>query len=219
MEFSFLTIDQFKTMDQKAIHQYALPIELMMENAGLQLAHLVTMHASSKSRIMIGVGTGNNGGGGLVAARRLAGWGYEVHLVIPDRNLKQLPAIQFNRAIAFGVSTSQVNQPDIFVDAFFGFSQRLPIPETTVNILRQQEKSNTYNISLDLPTGFNKHTLESVFTPHSILTLAALKSELIQSDLKSTLYIADIGIPKQLYKDLGLMQPDFSKSGILKFSS
>ncbi len=33
MEIPFLTIDQFKIMDQKAIHEYAIPIELMMENS------------------------------------------------------------------------------------------------------------------------------------------------------------------------------------------
>ncbi len=219
MELPFLTIDQFKTMDHKAIHDYSIPIELMMENAGLQLARLVTRHASSESRIMIGVGTGNNGGGGLVAARRLAGWGYEVHLNIPDRNLKPLPAIQYNRAITFGASIYPANRPDIFVDAFFGFSQRLPLPQAIMEILSKLEKSKAYKISLDLPTGFNKNTLESFFNPHSILTLAALKAELIQSDLTSELYIADIGIPNLLYKDMGVRQPDFSKSGITKFSS
>jgi len=81
---TFLTIDQFKVMDYKAINSYSLPIELMMENAGLHLARMITRHASPESLILVGVGTGNNGGGGLVAARRLSGWGYRVNLDIPD---------------------------------------------------------------------------------------------------------------------------------------
>lgn len=71
-----LELSQFKEMDYYAVENYALPIELMMENAGLQLANLVAssiQHPDTK--ILIGIGNGNNGGGGLVAARRLAAWG------------------------------------------------------------------------------------------------------------------------------------------------
>ena len=94
-----ISIDRFKKMDDLAIHKYGLTIELMMENAGLQLARLITQHASLESKIYIGIGKGNNGGGGLVAARRLAGWGFQVLLDIPDTALKSLPAKQLQRAL------------------------------------------------------------------------------------------------------------------------
>ena len=87
-----LSIDRFKEMDALAIQEYSLPIELMMENAGLQLARLVCEFANLKSDIWIGIGPGNNGGGGLVAARKLSAWGYPVNLDIPDSNLKPLAA-------------------------------------------------------------------------------------------------------------------------------
>ena len=212
-----LTIDQFKIIDHKATNDYFLPIELMMENAGLHLARFVTEYASRDSRILIGVGTGNNGGGGLVAARRLAGWGYNVQLEIPDLNLKPIPASQLKRTVAFGASLETRNQPDIFVDAYFGFSQRLPLPKIYRDALNRQEIDQALKISLDLPSGFNKVTLETMFTPDSILTLAAPKTELVQSRLKSEIYVADIGIPFQLYEELGIHQPDFGASGIAKF--
>jgi NAD(P)H-hydrate repair Nnr-like enzyme with NAD(P)H-hydrate epimerase domain len=50
-----LEIEDFRQLDYEAIKKYNIPVELMMENAGLHLA-----------------GKGNNGGGGLTAARRLA---------------------------------------------------------------------------------------------------------------------------------------------------
>ncbi len=115
-------------MDALAIQNYALPIELMMENAGLQLALLVSSNASRENTIGIGAGPGNNGGGGLVAARRLAGWGYRVFIHIPDESLKPLPAIQYKRAISFGANPDPLVEPAIFADAYFGFSQRLPLP-------------------------------------------------------------------------------------------
>ena len=204
-------------MDRKAIHEYSIPIELMMENAGLQLARMVAMHASKGNTILIGVGTGNNGGGGLVAARRLAGWGYQVYLDIPDPKLKDLPASQLKRALAFGIRSNSVDQPVVFVDAYFGFSQRLPLPNLFLQALNNPDISNAFKISLDLPSGFDKKTLNSSFIPNCILTLAAAKTELIQSDLESEIYVADIGIPLQIYKELGVEQPDFTNSGIVKF--
>ncbi len=190
----------------------------MMENAGLQLARLITTHASRKSKILFGIGTGNNGGGGLVAARRLAGWGYDAYLNLPDPNLKELPASQLNRALAFGAGLENVNQPDVFVDAYFGFSQRFPLPEIYLEAILDSQLLRAFKISLDLPSGFDKTTLNYLFTPDSILTLAAPKTELIHSGIASEIYIADIGIPAQLYKDLNVSQPDFSKSGFIKYS-
>ncbi len=80
MTVQALSLESFKKMDYLAVEKYDLPIELMMENAGLQLARLIALKATKNSKITIGVGNGNNGGGGLVAARRLAAWGYDVYL-------------------------------------------------------------------------------------------------------------------------------------------
>lgn len=73
-----LSLETFKELDYLVVEQYHMPIELMMENAGLQLARLIALSATKKSIIVIGIGNGNNGGGGLVAVRRLAAWGFNV---------------------------------------------------------------------------------------------------------------------------------------------
>ncbi len=44
-----LEIGQFKEMDYYTVNNYDLPVELMMENAGLQLANLVA-HSSNKTK-------------------------------------------------------------------------------------------------------------------------------------------------------------------------
>ena len=58
-----LELDQFREMDYYAVNNYNLPVELMMENAGLQLANLVSLFAKKDSLIRVGIGNGNNGGG------------------------------------------------------------------------------------------------------------------------------------------------------------
>jgi len=217
--YGALSIDEFKEMDRLAIERFKIPIELMMENAGLQLARLTSLFLPDKNKkVLIGVGTGNNGGGGLVAARRLAGWGYNVFLDIPDRRLKSLPFIQSERALAIGAALGAPGKPDIFIDAYLGFSQRLPLSREFKQAI---DSANTYDclkISLDLPTGFNKQNGLSIFQPDIILTLAAMKKELQKQVEKVSVYIADIGIPTKLYTDFGILQPDFSHSGITKVS-
>ena len=214
-----LTIDQFRRMDQLAIEEYSLSIELMMENAGLQLARLVAQNASQKSKIMIGAGTGNNGGGGLVAARRLSGWGYNVSLNMPDPNLKTLPASQLSRAIAAGARVEIIEDPDFFVDAYFGFSQRLPLPSSFQEVISWSNNSPVKKISLDLPSGFNKKTGESLFKPDIILTLAAPKLELTMLNPQPEVYVADIGIPRHLYNKFRIPQPAFRFNGFIKIST
>lgn len=96
-----LTIDKFKEMDYLSVNEYNIPIELMMENAGLQLARLISLVNPVPATILFGICTGNNGGGGLVAARRLTAWGYKVYLNIPEKKLHPLPNKQLERALAF----------------------------------------------------------------------------------------------------------------------
>ena len=215
--FEGLPIDEFKIMDKLSIERFRISIELMMENAGLQLARLASSFLPDKEKnILAGIGTGNNGGGGLVAARRLAGWGYKVFLDIPDTRLKPLAAIQYKRALAFGALNKPIEQPYLFLDAYLGFSQGLPL---SIEYNRAVDKANhleCLKISLDLPTGFNRITGSSLFRPDMILTLAAMKNELSNYLDNTSIYIADIGIPSELYTEFGIRQPDFNPSGIFR---
>ena len=56
-----LEIGQFEEIDQFAIDDYHLGIDLMMENAGYHLARVIASECESDSRILIGIGNGNNG--------------------------------------------------------------------------------------------------------------------------------------------------------------
>ena len=216
---STISIDRFKEMDELAIEKYGLTIELMMENAGLQLARLISQYATRQSTIHIGIGKGNNGGGGLVGARRLTGWGFQVLLDIPETGLRSLPAMQLDRALAAGAVISPLAKADIFVDAYFGFSQKLPLPESYQASIHMANQHSAFRISLDLPSGFNKETGTLIFRPDLILTMAAPKTELINFGHGPILHIADISIPRELYEHFGILQPAFQQSGIIKYLS
>lgn len=212
-----LPIDRFRDMDYASIERYNIPIELMMENAGLNLARLTASFISLSDNIMIGIGTGNNGGGGLVAARRLAGWGYKVYLHLHDNKLKPLPQLQLERALAFGAIIESINEPDIFIDAYLGFSQRLPLSPNLLETIQKINKLSCKKISLDIPTGFNKTTAELIFKPDIILTLAAMKTELAPLLNQTQIFIADLGLPHFIYTEFGVKPLfEFKDSGVLE---
>lgn len=212
-----LSIEKFREMDYLAVNKYDLPIELMMENAGLNLARLATSILSEPNEILIGIGTGNNGGGGLVAARRLAGWGYPVYLDIPDSRLKELPSVQLKRAMTFGAKIGKPDDPRLFIDAYFGFSQRLPLPGIFEKAIEKANRLFCPKISFDLPSGFDMQTAASLFKPDIILTLAAMKAELLPKLSEKKIFVADLGIPSSIYQGFQTSIPDaFVSSAIIE---
>lgn len=210
-----LSLKQFQEMDTLAVEKFKLPVELMMENAGLQLARRVSPRALLEDTIVIGAGNGNNGGGGLVAARRLAGWGYSVYLDLPYDITKELPQKQLQRAFAFGAKEGPVNAPTIWVDAYLGFSQRLPLSEPFKSSIQKANQSGAYRISLDLPTGISPNCDDIIFDANEVLTLAANKKILNHLPESVDIYLADIGLPAAVYEEFGLLQPEFKKDQII----
>ncbi|MGB5498552.1 MAG: NAD(P)H-hydrate epimerase [Maribacter sp.] len=204
-----LSLEKFKEMDYLVVEQYNLPIGLMMENAGLHLARLITIHATKNSKILIGIGDGNNGGGGLVAARRLAAWGFDVYLDLPIEITKALPKTQLERARLFGAKEESVKEPAIWVDAYLGFSQRLPLSTIFQERIKAANNSSAFRISLDIPMGISKDLKEPMFRAHQVLTLAAPKDVLNLLEPKIDIQIADLGIPLSIYKKYNIPMPSF----------
>lgn len=211
-----LELDHFRDMDYYAVNNYNLPIELMMENAGLQLANLVAGFAKQDQLIKIGVGNGNNGGGGLVAARRLASWGYLVYVDVCTKLTKDLVVKQFERALKFGAKIENINNPDVWIDAYLGFSQRLPLNNSLLKKVEEANNNQAIKVSLDIPTGFLGNTEIPFFQADKILTLAAPKKILYKLNNNTEIFIADLGIPKEVYEKFGTKALPFHKGNIIK---
>lgn len=218
LENQSLELEQFREMDYFAVNNFHLPIELMMENAGLQLARVIANSAQPSSSIKIGVGNGNNGGGGLVAARRLAAWGYSVFLDTLSEINKELPSLQLKRALKFGAQLKEPKHIDVWVDAYLGFSQRLPLPEVLNKRIEKANALSVQRISLDIPTGFLGDLSQIYFNADTIVTLAAPKKILHHLKPSTEILIADLGIPKEVYAHFNYPFPPFHSSSILKLS-
>src|SRR5437016_4059529 len=77
---------QMAEVDRLTIDEFGLSLIQMMENAGRNLADLAAELVGSVPGVPVVVlaGHGNNGGGGLVAARHLINRGADVQLFLTD---------------------------------------------------------------------------------------------------------------------------------------
>lgn len=77
-----LTTAEMRAADAYTISTLEVPGRALMEVAGRALAREVAVRAPHGAAIGVVCGRGNNGGDGLVAARLLVDWGYEVEVVL-----------------------------------------------------------------------------------------------------------------------------------------
>ncbi len=74
-EIPYLTTEQMIEVDRAMIEDFGIELLQMMENAGRALAHLARARFLGDDpldkRVIVMAGTGGNGGGALVCARRL----------------------------------------------------------------------------------------------------------------------------------------------------
>lgn len=211
-----LELSRFREMDYFVVEELGISVELMMENSGLHLATLTASFADAADTILIGIGNGNNGAGGLVAARRLAGWGYNVVLDMPVEISKALPQLQLERALKFGAKTTSAGNINIWVDAYLGFSQRLPLSAAYQERVVRANQTNCLKVSLDIPTGYLGDSDKLYFEADHVLSLAAVKNILKDLPVSTSVYIADLGIPKAIYAKFDIPFPPFNKNTILK---
>jgi NAD(P)H-hydrate epimerase len=97
MKIPVLTTEQMIEVDRLMIEEYGILLIQMMENAGRNLAEQARRMVGGEltgRRIVVLCGRGNNGGGGMVAARHLNNRGAMVEVVLAGdpAGLKEVPA-------------------------------------------------------------------------------------------------------------------------------
>ena len=226
---------QMRRVDELAVDHYHLKLLQMMENAGRALAHLTRQELTNsrlpETQILVLAGPGGNGGGGIVAARRLHNWGARVRIQLATAAsaLAPVPAHQLEAARAAGVPIIESGdrgglQADVILDALLGYSaQGAPRPPMDA-LVRAANRAGAPILALDLPTGLDPDSGQ----PHDpairatcTLTLALPKKGLLTAEAQphvGHLWLADISIPARLYRDLELeVPPDlFAKSDLLR---
>jgi NAD(P)H-hydrate epimerase len=239
MNIPTLTTDQMRTVDHLMIETYHISLLQMMENAGRNLAELSRRRLGGRvagKKVLVLSGVGNNGGGGMTAARHLHNWGADVRVLLaadPSR-LKDVPGRQWEILQSMGIALEESNcesyesfeEPaDLVLDALLGYgitkAPRLPVADW----IRWANTQPAPVLALDAPSGLDT-TLGAIHDPTihaaATMTLALPKTGLLQAgseEFTGEIYLADIGVPPELYarSPLNLQVENlFSEEAILR---
>jgi NAD(P)H-hydrate epimerase len=235
-EVPHLTTEQMIEVDRAMMNDYRIDLVRMMENAGRNMAHLARTRFldgdPTGSHIVVLAGTGGNGGGALVAARRLHNYGASVNVFVtkPDDAFAPVPRQQLDQLRQMGVpvETSEgvesVGDVDLVLDGVIGYSLRGAPRGGAADLIRWANSQTAPVLSLDAPSGIDA-TTGIVFDPATrataTMTLALPKEGLRAPGVEShigELYLADISVPPELYQRfLGInVGPIFATSDLIQ---
>jgi NAD(P)H-hydrate epimerase len=232
-----LTTAEMIEVDRAMMEDYHIELIQMMENAGRNLAHLARIRfldGDPRDRqVLVLAGTGGNGGGALVAARRLHNWGARVDVITTRMGdaFTPVPGHQLDILRRMGVATRTADEelppgvPDLVIDGIIGYSLKGTPRGSAARLIRLANSSGAPVLALDTPSGMDAGTgavNDPVIRAAATLTLALPKDGLFAPQMEAytgELYLADISVPPDLYgsPSLGLSVPAlFSKSEILR---
>lgn len=223
MTKSFLTRDEVRDVDRRAIEEFGMPGVVLMENAGRGCAELI-----DAGPVVICCGRGNNGGDGFVIARHLDNRGLQVEIMMvcrPDE-LHGDAKINCDIAVKSALNISVAPMPTDWlklegrlrragwiVDALLGtgFSGELREPyRTAIRTMNHSAGSTTRILAIDVPSGLDVETgqpaadcIQAAVTA----TFVALKPGFFTPCAKPFLgriEVVDIGVPRRLLTSFGL---------------
>lgn len=213
----WITTKQMIEVDRAMIEDFRIELIQMMENAGRCLAHLARERFLGGDprglTVVVLAGSGGNGGGALVCARRLAGWGAAVRVLVTHTaaSFAPIPTHQLDVLRRMGVpagSAAEVGTglpADLVIDGVIGYSLRGVPRGAAATLIRWANAQPAPILSLDVPSGVDTTTgeaFEPAIRATATMTLALPKVGLrapSAAPYVGELYLADIGVPTALY--------------------
>jgi NAD(P)H-hydrate epimerase len=228
-----------REVDRLMVDTYGISLLQMMELAGRALADLARLRLGgsvSTRSVIVAAGRGNNGGGGLVAARHLANWGASVTaLVESSQSFADVPRRQWEALARLSVKCREAAdalefldhaRADLIIDALIGYGLQGAPRGWTASMITSINAQPAPTIALDVPSGLDA-TMGQPAVPcvraAATMTLALPKTGLLVPAAQpyvGDLYLADIGVPPTLYTHLHLVPgPIFTHSGLIRLDA
>ncbi len=158
---TLLTSAAVRAIDDAAAAR-GLPGRILMERAGRAVAAAAAARALPGASALVLCGTGNNGGDGFVAARVLAGRGFDVVVALASRR----DALRGDAALAAADWTGKVEDAAaadpsaaaIIVDALFGVGLTRDLDDGLRAIVARVNASGRPVVAVDIPSGIDANT-------------------------------------------------------------
>jgi len=237
-EIPWLDIEQMIEVDRAMMEDYRIDLVRMMENAGRCLAILARERfldgSPAGKHVTVLAGSGGNGGGALVAARRLHNWGANVKVLLAKKAEKMTPVPCHQLDILSRMGIDIVVEPvvppssdtsNVIIDGLIGYSLKGAPYGVTRDLIEWANEQDAPVLALDTPSGIDAAS-GTVFDPSiqamATMTLALPKKGLRTPDaaaLVGELYLADISVPPSLYATPALdldVGPIFAAGDVLR---
>lgn len=195
-------------IDEYTINVIGLPQSVLMERAALAVYKLITDQFDKKTRILVAVESGNNGGDGIAVARllTLAGYDVEVYWINEIKNMSEGFERQYNIARKVNVKfTDEIIDSgyDIVVDGVFGVGLSRAVEGKHAEAIKALNDIEAYKIAIDIPSGIDSYTgfvLGTAFRADATVTFGFMKLGLMLAmgyEYSGNVTVADIGFPIQ----------------------
>lgn len=226
-------------LDELAI-RHGLDIAQMMELAAWHLMTLcILMNIAKQDYIVILAGKGNNGGGGIAAARHMYNYGWKrVRIVLAEKDKHLSPNAAHHLALARKMrvpvvsyhshskdAKDDIERADVIIDALLGSNLSGDPRGPYAELITLANDASAQIIALDIPSGLNPNTggcHNPCIKADATLMLALAKHCCrVRKDREhlGNVYLADLGVPAWMYDLVHPgARPSFSSTGIVSIS-
>ncbi|WRC01686.1 NAD(P)H-hydrate dehydratase [Helicobacter pylori] len=202
--------EKVNALDKRAIEEWLLSEDILMENAAMALERAVLQNASLGAKVIILCGSGDNGGDGYALARRLIG---RFRVLVFEMKLAKSPMCQLQkeRAKKVGVTIktyeeNALNQNlecDVLVDCVVGSAFKGGL-EPFLNFESLSQKAR-FKIACDIPSGIDSkgRVDKRAFKADMTISMGAIKSCLLSDrakDYVGELKVGHLGVFNQIYE-------------------
>jgi hydroxyethylthiazole kinase-like uncharacterized protein yjeF len=211
------SVNEMRNLDRRAIEEYGITQEILMENAGQAAYFTILKEFGVKNKnFVIFCGVGNNGGDGLVVARKIYSNGGKVTVLILGDSSKFKGAAKQNFDIANKLQIKienlqdissvreKVNNCDAIIDAIFGTGLDRKINGKYKDVIDLINVSQKTVFSIDIPSGIHGDTgqiMDTAVKAHYTTTFGLPKTgNLLYPgfELGGKLYVTHISFPPVL---------------------
>jgi NAD(P)H-hydrate epimerase len=206
-----VTREEMQEIDRRAMEEFGVPVETLMENAGRAVADAVAERTSPACPVVAVCGRGNNGGDGFAAARLLAERGFEVEVLALGKAYDPSTATGRNwerarESLPF-VGRLKTRPMAVLVDAIFGTGLSRPVEGRERELIREMNALDRRwfpVVAVDIPSGLDANTgkpLGAAVEASATVTMGLPKVGFRSAGARKylgELIVADIGFPPAL---------------------
>ncbi|BDO46721.1 NAD(P)H-hydrate dehydratase [Helicobacter pylori] len=200
--------EKVNALDKRALEEFNLSEDILMENAAMALEGEVLQNASLGAKVIILCGSGDNGGDGYALARRLVG---RFKTLVFEMKPAKSPMCQLQkeRAKKVGVvikiweEKNEDLECDVLIDCVVGSNFKGEL-EPFLNFESLSQKAR-FKIACDIPSGIDSkgRVDKGAFKAHMTISMGAIKSCLLSDRAKDyigELKVGHLGVFNQTYE-------------------